>query len=92
MAANTGTYLDTPAHRYRDGEDLSVLSLDRMVDLDGVVARVRHRPAAGGRAIDESDLRQRPGRDRTGRPGGADRDRAQRPVGNAPGTSPTIPT
>ena len=56
MAANTGTYLDTPAHRYRDGEDLSVLSLDRMVDLDGVVARVRQRPAAGGRAIDESDL------------------------------------
>src|SRR6478609_1197686 len=56
MAANTGTYLDTPAHRYRDGEDLSVLSLDRMVDLDGVVARVRHRLSTGGRAIGESDL------------------------------------
>jgi arylformamidase len=56
MAANTGTYLDTPAHRYRDGEDLSVLSLDRMVDLDGVVARVRQGVAAGGRAIGESDL------------------------------------
>jgi len=56
MAANTGTYLDTPAHRYRDGEDLSVLSLDRMVDLEGVVARVRRRPSAGGRAVDESDL------------------------------------
>src|SRR6478752_6114805 len=56
MAANTGTYLDTPAHRYRDGEDLSVLSLDRMVDLDGVVARMRHRSGAGGRAIDKSDL------------------------------------
>jgi kynurenine formamidase len=56
MAANTGTYLDTPAHRYRDGEDLSVLSLDRMVDLEGVVARVLRPPAAGGRAIDESDL------------------------------------
>jgi arylformamidase len=23
MVANTGTYLDTPAHRYRDGDDLS---------------------------------------------------------------------
>lgn len=56
MAANTGTYLDTPAHRYRDGEDLSVLSLDRMVDLDGVVVRARTRNSAGGRAIDESDL------------------------------------
>jgi arylformamidase len=56
MAANTGTYLDTPAHRYPGGEDLSVLSLDRMVDLAGVLARVRQRPAAGGRAIGASDL------------------------------------
>src|SRR6476619_7982099 len=56
MAANTGTYLDTPAHRYRECEDLSLLSLDRMVDLEGVVARVLRPPAAGGRAIDESDL------------------------------------
>ena len=34
LATNTGTYLDTPAHRYRDGDDLSALPLDRMVDLD----------------------------------------------------------
>ena len=55
MAANTGTYLDTPAHRYRDGEDLSVLSLDRMVDLDGVVARVRTAPPpAGGRSTNRT--------------------------------------
>src|SRR6478672_10048006 len=52
MAANTGTYLDTPAHRYRDGQDLSELGLERMVDLDGVVARMRLRPSVGGRAID----------------------------------------
>ena len=58
MAANTGTYLDTPAHRYRGGEDLAELSLGRMVDLDGVVARARVRPSIGGRAIDESDLRR----------------------------------
>ncbi len=50
MAANTGTYLDTPAHRYRDGEDLAALSLDRMVDLDGVVVRARVRSGAGGRS------------------------------------------
>src|SRR6478735_3098629 len=43
MAANTGTYLDTPAHRYRGGADLSELSLDRMVDLAAVVARARPR-------------------------------------------------
>jgi len=56
MAANTGTYLDTPAHRYRDGEDLARLSLERMVDLDGFVVRARQRSSAGGRAIEESDL------------------------------------
>lgn len=40
MAANTGTYLDTPAHRYRDGEDLGAFPLERMADLDGLVVRV----------------------------------------------------
>ncbi len=29
MVANTGTYLDTPAHRYRDGFDLAALPLER---------------------------------------------------------------
>ena len=46
MAANTGTYLDTPAHRYRDGADLAGIPLDRMVDLPGIlVAAV---PAGAG--------------------------------------------
>jgi len=57
LAANTGTYLDTPAHRYRDGEDLSQLSLAKMVDLPGVVIRARQRATPGGRAIDEAHLR-----------------------------------
>lgn len=57
MAANTGTYLDTPAHRYRDGEDLSQLSLDKMVDRPGVVVRARHRDTPGGRAVDERLLK-----------------------------------
>ncbi len=58
MAANTGTYLDTPAHRYRDGEDLAALSIERMVDLEGVVARCDGPSRHGGRrAIDESELR-----------------------------------
>lgn len=46
LATNTGTYLDTPAHRYRDGDDLSALPLDRMVDLDGLVLRLSGGPAA----------------------------------------------
>ncbi len=37
MVANTGTYLDTPAHRFREGHDLSGLSLQRCVDLPAVV-------------------------------------------------------
>ena len=41
MVANTGTYLDTPAHRYADGPDLSGLALERLVDLEGVVVDVR---------------------------------------------------
>jgi len=41
MVANTGTYVDTPAHRYADGLDLAGVPLDRLVDLDGVVVDVR---------------------------------------------------
>ncbi|MBL8932328.1 MAG: cyclase family protein [Kineosporiaceae bacterium] len=37
MVANTGTYLDTPAHRYRDGHDLARLPLERCADLPGVL-------------------------------------------------------
>jgi arylformamidase len=37
MVANTGTYLDTPAHRFRDGHDLSGLALERCVMLGAVV-------------------------------------------------------
>jgi kynurenine formamidase len=37
MVANTGTYLDTPFHRFADGYDLSQLPLERVADLDGVV-------------------------------------------------------
>jgi arylformamidase len=36
MVANTGTYLDTPFHRYEDGHDLAGLTLERMADLQGV--------------------------------------------------------
>jgi len=46
MVANTGTYVDTPAHRYPGGEDLSEVSLERLVDLDGVVVDCRGRPVS----------------------------------------------
>jgi kynurenine formamidase len=35
MIANTGTYLDTPAHRYREGFDLADLPLASVADLPG---------------------------------------------------------
>ncbi|MEU6206077.1 cyclase family protein [Micromonospora musae] len=40
MIANTGTYLDTPAHRFPDGADLTGVPLDRLADLPGIVVRV----------------------------------------------------
>ncbi len=42
MIANTGTYLDTPFHRYADGKDLSEIDLAQMTGLDGVIVRVPH--------------------------------------------------
>jgi kynurenine formamidase len=43
MVANTGTYLDTPAHRFADGYDLSTLELQRCADLPGVCIAVKQR-------------------------------------------------
>ena len=40
MVANTGTYVDSPFHRYADGLDLSQLPLERLANLDTVVVRV----------------------------------------------------
>src|SRR6516165_6485784 len=37
MVANTGTYLDSPFHRYADGKDVSELPLQSLADLPGVV-------------------------------------------------------
>lgn len=37
MVANTGTYLDSPFHRYADGADLADLPLDSLAGLEGIV-------------------------------------------------------
>lgn len=47
MVSNTGTYLDTPFHRFADGEDLADVGLERVAALDGVLI-----DAAGQQAID----------------------------------------
>ncbi len=45
MVANTGTYLDSPFHRFADGKDLSELPLSSLADLDGLVVRAAGSPA-----------------------------------------------
>jgi arylformamidase len=40
MVGNTGTYLDSPYHRYADGADLAALPLEAVADLPAVVARL----------------------------------------------------
>ena len=61
MVANTGTYLDSPFHRYREGGDLSDLALESLADLDAVVVRVAKH---GQRAIDADAIA---GRDLAGK-------------------------
>jgi arylformamidase len=51
LVANTGTYLDSPFHRYADGRDVSQLKLEELADLPAVVLR-----AAGARALDVAAL------------------------------------
>jgi kynurenine formamidase len=53
MVANTGTYVDSPFHRYAGGKDLSQLDLASLADLDAVVVRATARV---GRAISREAL------------------------------------
>ncbi len=45
MVANTGTYVDSPFHRYADGRDLAALPLESLAALPCLVARIE--PDAG---------------------------------------------
>ena len=53
MVANTGTYVDSPFHRYENGKDLSELPLESLANLECLVVRVD--PSAGP-AIDQVPL------------------------------------
>ncbi len=52
MVANTGTYLDSPFHRYPDGKDLSELDLRQLANLPAIKISV-----PGKQAIDVSCFR-----------------------------------
>ncbi len=41
LVANTGTYVDSPFHRFEDGIDLSELPLESLADLEGVLVHVQ---------------------------------------------------
>jgi kynurenine formamidase len=56
MVANTGTYLDSPFHRYEDGADLSELKLASLADVAGIVIR---RPWENSLAIEPSHIEGR---------------------------------
>ena len=40
LIGNTGTYVDSPFHRYANGKDLSELPLESVADIDCVVVRI----------------------------------------------------
>src|ERR1051325_194540 len=53
LCANTGTYVDSPFHRYEHGKDMSQLPLESVADLECLVVRVE--PSKGA-AIDDVPL------------------------------------
>jgi kynurenine formamidase len=53
MIGNTGTYLDSPFHRYPDGVDLAGLPLESCVELPGALARTA---GSGSRTVDVGAL------------------------------------
>lgn len=61
MVANTGTYVDSPFHRYADGADVAALPLERLANLSGVVVTA---PYQRGRAVGPAALAQLDVRDK----------------------------
>jgi kynurenine formamidase len=57
MVANTGTYLDSPFHRYARGKDLAALDLTSVANLDGVVVRCTDQTEIGEDAFSNIDVR-----------------------------------
>jgi len=57
MVANTGTYVDSPFHRFAEGIDLAALPLESLADLVGIVIDVRqYGRAVPAKAFEEVDL------------------------------------
>ncbi|MEV8630444.1 cyclase family protein [Streptosporangium sp. NPDC051023] len=59
LVANTGTYLDTPYHRYPEGPDLSGVPLEAIADLPGLVVRAEGLRSVGPDRFTGLDVRGR---------------------------------
>lgn len=57
MVANTGTYIDTPFHRFEDGDDLARVDVARCADLDGIVFRAGDAHAIGAELFADHEMR-----------------------------------
>jgi len=57
MVANTGTYLDSPFHRYAKGKDLASLDLYSIANLPGVVVRCHEARAITEQYFNELDVK-----------------------------------
>ncbi len=66
MVGATGTYVEMPAHRYRDGADLADLDLSRVADLPGVVVDATSASQIGPEVFDGLDVHGRAVLVRTG--------------------------
>ncbi|KAB2846210.1 MAG: cyclase family protein [Melioribacteraceae bacterium] len=51
MVANTGTYLDSPFHRYENGKDVSELELNAVADLEGILFHADKKTRAIGKEL-----------------------------------------
>lgn len=58
MVSNTGTYLDTPFHRFGDGFDLADLPLEKAANLPGVCLRAEGQENGPG-LLDDVDIQGR---------------------------------
>ncbi len=63
---NVGTYIDSPFHRFRDGEDLAAVGLSRVSDLPGIVLPADTAGRAVSLSVPKSDLSGRAVLVRTG--------------------------
>lgn len=56
MVGNTGTYIDSPFHRYADGKDLSQLPLESVTELEGILFRTDQQ-SIGAALFGNADVR-----------------------------------